>query len=160
MTEELHLPHLSVPDRPDVKGVDLDRDAALSPSANLADQSQDATIWRFDEFKGHHGQIVPGAPQVLPETKKLKRTPETLGKVRHGPLVVPVELELWIAKFQDRLSAHFAPHEPVEGLNGLTDKRQVLLRHRHAVSRGRVLLSKAAIPITQRHPGLQRGSES
>lgn len=65
MTEELDLADLSISDRPELKEVDDDRDAALPPSATLADGSQDPIARRLDELKRLGGQVDPRQPEEL-----------------------------------------------------------------------------------------------
>jgi hypothetical protein len=47
MPEVLDLAHISISDRAQLEEVDDDRDAALSASATLANESQDRTAWRL-----------------------------------------------------------------------------------------------------------------
>jgi hypothetical protein len=51
MADVLQLAHPSTSDRDDLEEVDDERDAALPPSATLANQGHDATIWSLDELQ-------------------------------------------------------------------------------------------------------------
>ena len=67
MTEKLDLAHLSISDRVQREEMNDDRDAALSASATLTNESQDPTVRHVDHFKQLPDQVDPPISILLSE---------------------------------------------------------------------------------------------
>jgi hypothetical protein len=130
MAEDLHLAHLSISDREDLKEVDHDRDAAFPAAAALADGSQDPIPWRLDELKRLRGEVDPRPSILLAELMEFRGASKILWRVGVRLLVTPVGLDLRIEDFRKNFPGEFTAHERVEVVESRAHDLDVLLRHR------------------------------
>src|SRR5207248_10250965 len=119
----------TVPECVQREEVDDDRDAALSASATLANESQDPTVGRLDQFKELLDLVDPPIPILLRERDDLWEPPKMLWEVRVRLSVPPEQLDLWSKSFRIGFAGQLTAHERIEGVDALADRVSVL-RHR------------------------------
>jgi hypothetical protein len=130
MTEVLDAAHPAVADSAELEEVDFDRDAALAPSASLANKRQDATVPNLDYFECLLGEICPPVPELLGERNQLRDALKLLGNVGVRPLVMTFVCDPGVKEWREILTGQLTPHECVEGGTNLFNGLDVLLRHR------------------------------
>src|SRR5436190_2894850 len=129
MTEVLDLAHRPISDRVQHEEVDDDRDAALSASATLLHENQDATARRIRQFKRLLDQIDPPLPILLSEGDVLRKPAKLLWEVRVCLPARPEHLDLRINSLRNDFAGQLSTHIRIEGVDALSDLVRVL-RHR------------------------------
>ena len=131
MAEILDLAHLPISDRAQLEEVDDDRDATLSASATLANESQDLTARCLDQLKRLLDEVDPPIAILLRECDALWESLEMLWEVRVRLPVPPEQLDLRIKSVRIGCAGQLTAHERIEGVSPQSDRVQVL-RHRLA----------------------------
>ena len=129
MPEILDLAHLPIPDRAQLEEMNGDRDAALSASTTLANESHDATVPHLDHFKQLPDEVDPPIAKLLAEGDDLREPPKMLRGVGVGLPVRPDHLDLRIKSCRKGFAGQLPAHERIAGVNALSDRVRVL-RHR------------------------------
>jgi hypothetical protein len=125
MTEILDLAHLSISDREQPEEMKDDRDAAVSASSILANESHDATVRRLDQLEQLVDEVDPPIANLLEEGDELCGPPKILWEVGER-LVPPEHLELRIKVFRQGFVGQLPAHERIGGVVELPDRVRVL----------------------------------
>jgi hypothetical protein len=126
MPEILDLAHLPIPDRAQLEEMNGDRDAALSASTTLANESHGATVRHLDQFDQLLDEVDPPIPILLGERDDLCEPPKMLWKVRVRLPVSPDHLDLRIKAFRNGFAGQLTAMERIEVVDGLSDRVRVL----------------------------------